>query len=286
MPLSGQTLTFNPEVWAAELKVALEAVQVFASPLVVNRNYEGDIAGPGDTVHITSLVDPTIRDYTAHSDITIDTVSDDDETLVVDQAKYFAFEVDDLEKRFAIAGGVAISESARRAAYKLRTEVDTRVATQAAADADVQVDAGTLSSPAEAYELLVELSVLLDDRLVPEGGRFVVVTPAFHGQLLLDNRFVGAGTSNSVLTNGLVGQAAGFTVVKSTNVADGDNGKAIIAGNNNAITYAEALTEVESSRMEKRFADLAKGLLVYGSKVCRPEQLVAADVIVSNEFSS
>jgi len=279
-------LQFNPEIWAAELKVALEAVQVFASPLVVNRNYEGEIAGPGDTVHITSLVDPTIRDYTPHTDITIDEIADADETLVVDQAHYFAFEVDDLEKRFALAGGIAISESARRAAFKLRSLVDTRVAEQARDDAGITIPGVTVADPSDAYELLVQLSVELDENDVPEGGRFAVVTPAFHGQLLLDNRFVGAGTSNSVLTNGLVGQAAGFTVVKSTNVADGDTGKAIVAGNNNAITYAEALTEVEAARMEKRFADLAKGLLVYGSKVVRPEQLATADVDVQSEFSS
>jgi len=277
-------LAFNPEIWAAELKVALETVQVFASPLVVNRNFEGDISGPGDTVHITSIADPTIRDYTAHTDITIDDVDDSEETLTVDQAKYFAFEVDDLEKRFALAGGIAISESARRAAYKLRQVVDTRVASQAAADAGIQIAEQTIADPAGAYELLVDLGVELDENDVPEGGRFAVVTPAFHGLLQKDSRFVGAGTVGQVLANGLIGQAAGFTVVKSNNIADGPGagaGKSLIAGNNNAITYAEALTEIEAARMEKRFADLAKGLLVYGSEVVRPEQLLAADVIVS-----
>lgn len=281
-------LTFNPEIWAAELKVALEAVQVFASPLVVNRNYEDEISGPGDTVHITSLVDPTIRDYVAHTDITIDDVDDDEEVLIVDQAKYFAFEVDDLEKRWSTAGGIAISESARRAAYKLRRIVDSRIAGQAAAGAEIKIGELEIKTPAEAYELLVQLSVELDENDVPEDSRFAIVTPAFHGQLLLDNRFVGAGVADNVLANGRVGQAAGFEVLKSTNVADGAGagaGKAIIAGNSNAITYAEALTEIESGRMEKRFADLCKGLLVYGSEVIRPEQLATADVIVENQFA-
>lgn len=279
-------LTFNPEIWAAELKVALEAVQVFASPLVVNRNYEDEISGPGDTVHITSLADPTIRDYEAHKDIVIDDVDDVEEVLIVDQAKYFAFEVDDLEKRFATAGGVAISESARRAAYKLRRVVDSRIAGEAAADAAIQVDETEIKNASEAYEMLVHLSVELDENDVPEDSRFAIVTPAFHGQLLLDNRFVGAGVADNVLANGRVGEAAGFTVLKSTNVAAGDTtGKKIVAGNNNAITYAEALTEIEAGRMEKRFADLCKGLLVYGSDVIRPEQLATADVIVTNPFA-
>lgn len=280
-------LAFQPEIWAAELKVALEAVQVFASPLVVNRKYEGDITGPGDTVHIPSLKDPTIRNYTKHTDITIDDIDDSEETLTIDQAKYFAFEVDDMEKKFTLTANIAISESARRAAYLLRREVDSRVAKEAADKAGIQIDTTNIADPSDAYELLVQLSVELDDNDVSEAGRYVVVTPAFHGQLLLDNRFVGAGTQDSALTNGLVGQAAGFTIVKSTNVADGDDdGKVIIAGNNNAISYAEALTQIESARMEKRFADLAKGLLVYGTNVIRPEQLVAANVVVQNQFSS
>lgn len=280
-------LAFQPEIWAAELKVALEAIQVFASPLVVNRKYEGDITGPGDTVHIPSLKDPEIRDYEKHKDITIDDIDDEEDTLTIDQAKYFAFEVDDLEKVFTLTGNIAISESARRAAYLLRREVDTRIAEQAAAEAGTQIDVTDVTDPSDAYELLVQISVELDDLNVSEAGRYIVVTPAFHGQLLLDNRFVGAGTTSGVLTNGRVGQAAGFTVVKSTNVADGTGGsKVLIAGNNNAISYAEALTQIESARMEKRFADLAKGLLVYGSNVIRPEQLVAANVVVGSTFSS
>lgn len=282
-------ITFKPEIWAAELKVALEAVEVFASSIVVNRNYEGEISGPGDTVHITSLVDPTIREYEAHTDIVIDEVEDVEDTLTLNRSNYFAFEVDDLEKRWTLAGGIAISESARRAAVKLRRIVDTKIATDAAAKAEIKVPEVAIENPSEAYELLVHLGVELDENDVSEDGRFVIVTPAFHGQLQLDNRFIGdAGAASPVLINGKVGQAAGFQVLKSTNVADGPGagaGKAIVAGNNNAITYAEALTEVEAGRMEKRFADLCKGLFVWGSEVIRPEQLATADVIVDSPFT-
>lgn len=279
-------LQFIPEVWAAQLVVALERAQVFASPVVVNRDYEGDVNGPGDTVHVTSLVDPTIRDYSPHTDIEVDEIDDTDDTFTVDQAKYFSFDVDDLEKRQALDGGVALTEQTRKAAYLLRSQIDTFVGQKIADGASVTEQVGALSDPSEAYEILVLLSQRLDEHDVPENGRYAVVAPDFYSQLLLDNRFVGAGTSGAVLNNGLVGTATGFTILKSNNSPAGDTGKLVVAGNNRAVTYAEALTEVESARRELRFADLVKGLVVYGSKVWRPEQVVTADVAITEEFSS
>jgi len=209
---------FKPEVWSAELLVALEKALVYAAPGVVNRSYEGEIAQYGDTVHITSLADPTIGTYTAHTDITIEDVDDADLTLLINQAKYFAFEVDDIEARQA-RGGV-LSEQARKAAYKLRDVADQYVASLMAAG----VSAGNLLSEstvtaANAYEKLVDLSVLLDEGNVPTEGRFAVVTPKFRGLLLKDSRFIAAGDSvgSSVRANGLIGEAAGFSMRVSNN---------------------------------------------------------------------
>ena len=56
--------TFTPEVWSQELLMALEKAQVIAADGVVNRDYEGEIAQAGDTVHINSIGDPTVATYT------------------------------------------------------------------------------------------------------------------------------------------------------------------------------------------------------------------------------
>lgn len=275
---------FIPDVWSAELLVALERAQVFASPLVVNRNYEGQVRGAGDSVKITGLVDPTIGTYTPHSDITVEDIDDDTRTLLINQAKYFAFEVDDVEA--SQAAGPVIAEQTRKAGYLLRSAVDSYVAAQILADtaSGNKVAEATISAAADAYEVLVSLSQILDEDDVPEDNRFAVVAPEFYSQLLLDNRFVGAGTSGATLANGVVGQAAGFTVAKSNAVPDGPGagaGKLVVTGHPSAVTYAEGLVEVEADRMEKRFADLVKGLLVYGAKVVRPTALATADIIVS-----
>jgi hypothetical protein len=278
---------FKPEVWNANLLVALETSHVYAAAGVVNRDYEGDIANYGDTVHITSLADPTIGTYTPHTDITIEDVDDVDSTLLIDQAKYFAFEVDDVEKRQARNGGAVLTEQARRAAYKLRDTADKYVAGLMAAgvDAGNLVAEATLTAAAEAYDLLVDLGTLLDESDVPDDGRWAVVTPAFYGLLKKDQRFVGTGDAQAAMTrvNGIVGEAAGLSIRKSNNAPDGPGagaGKLIIAGYGGAVTYAEQINKTEATRKEKGFADIVKGLHLYGSKVVRPTGLAAADVII------
>ena len=214
---------FKPEVWASRLTVALQKSLVYAAPGVVNRDYEGEISQYGDTVHITNLADPTIGTYTAHTDITIEDVDDADTVLTITQSPYFAFEVDDIEKRQA--RGDVMGPQAQRAGYLLRDKADQYVANLMATgvDAGNLIAESTLSTAAAAYEMLVDLGVSLDEDNVPTEGRFVVVTPKFYGLLLKDQRFVAAGDAQgaTVRANGYVGQAAGFDVRKSNNAPDG-----------------------------------------------------------------
>ena len=61
---------FIPELWSANILLELQKNLVYGS--AVNRDYEGDIANYGDTVHITGIAHISIGDYTAHTDITIE----------------------------------------------------------------------------------------------------------------------------------------------------------------------------------------------------------------------
>jgi len=277
---------FRPEVWSAELLVNLQSALVFGSDFVVNRDYEGDINGAGDSVKILNLVPPTIGTYTPHTDITVEDVDDAARTLLVDQSKYFAFEVDDVEA--SQLKGTVIATQTQEAAYGLRSVADTFVAnliSAAVVGTANQLPEDTLSTPEEAYDKLVDLRTRLDESEAPEDGRFAVVTPKFEGLLIKDQRFIAAGDAAgaTVRANGRVGAAAGFTVLKSNRNPDGPGagaGKQVVAGNRKATTFADAIVETEAQRMEKRFADLVKGLHVYGAKVIRPEFLAAADVVI------
>jgi N4-gp56 family major capsid protein len=273
---------FRPEIWSANLLVALRKALVFAGPGIVNRDYEGDIAEAGDTVRITSISDPTIGTYVPNSTtITPEELTDAQRTLVVDQAKYFAFKVDDVDARQA--RGNVIPEAISRAAYKLADVVDQYVAglytgvQSANALGTVAVTSGT---PTDAYDkVLVPLKVKLDEANVPTADRYVVVPPWFHGRLLLDGRFIKLNESGTEegLRNGMVGRAAGFDILVSNNCINVTGDDYIVqAGSPMAVSFAEQINKTEAYRPEGGFSDAVKGLALYGAKLVRPDCIATA----------
>lgn len=277
------TASFIPEFWSKKLQTAVSKALVFASPDVVNSDYEGEISEAGDTVHINAVGDPTIATYSGS--VSYEDTQTADQVLVVDQAKYFAFKVKDIDKAQQ-AGDVAPTVM-QRAAYKIKDVQDQFVESLfAGAQSANLVNTGNavtcaVTDPTSAYDdVLVPLSVKLDEANVPTDGRFVIVPPWFHGLLIRDDRFIRAdasGNKPSVLGNGAVGEAAGFTVKKSNNCSliTGDDYR-ISAGVNAAITFASQITETETLRLQDSFADGVRGLYVYGAKLVRPEMIATA----------
>ena len=210
---------FVPEVWAARLLSILSKSLVYAGAPVVNRNYEGEISAFGDTVHITSIADPAIIDYQKDTDLSVQVLTDAEQTLLIEQAKAFAFEIDDIDLRQSRSGGALMSEAANRAAFGLRDQADRYVAGKMALSAGNAIGAVDATTATNVYDnLLVPASVRLDEANVPTEGRFIVVAPSLYGKLLLDSRFIKANESGtSALHNGAVGDAAGFVILKSNN---------------------------------------------------------------------
>lgn len=270
---------FIPSVWAARLLVNLQKSLVYGQAGVINRDYEGEIRDMGDTVRINAIGPVTVSTYSRNTDINPPEVLQDAQTvLVIDQAKYFNFAVDDVDR---VQSRVQLMDAAMtEAAYALRDDLDQYIAglyTQVAS-ANMVGDDTTPKVPtaATAYEYLVDLGVVLDDAKVPREGRWVIIPPWYHGLLLKDDRFVKAGTAatDQTLRNGEVGQAAGFRVLVSHNVPNTSGTKyKILAGHQMAWSMAEQINKVEAYRPERRFADAVKGLHLYGAKVIRPTAL-------------
>lgn len=277
--------TFIPEVWAAELKVALAQQFVTAQPGVINRDYEGEIAQKGDTVHIGTLAAPAIDDYVKNvTVIDPDTLATTDETMVIDQAKYFAFEVDDVDARQTGQGGQLLTRAAGLAGRGISDQVDTHLLTKMAAGGTPTTFAGTsVANPDAAFLLLRTVRMDLNKANVPTAGRWFIVTPEFEALILGDPRFIDASKygSNGPIMNGEIGRALGFTMLTSNNTVAGTNGNFLIAGHGMATTFADQISKVEAYRPENSFSDAIKGLELYGSHVVRPEALVTVDVDVT-----
>jgi len=274
------SLTFIPTVWAARLLSALEKELVYGQTNVCNRDYEGDIRLAGNTVKIASIGDVTVDDYTKDTPIgDPEILTDSSQTMTISQQKYFHFYVDSIDR--AQQNVNTLDEAMRRSAWKLRDLADTYIAGLMSAAVTASNTIGTEGTPIvptaeNAYEHLVDLGVLLDESDVPLAGRFCVVPAWFHGLLLKDDRFINAGTlrSDRSLANGTVGEAAGFTILKSNNVPN-DEGEAyrILAGHRIATTYAEQILDLQTYKPEQLFGDAVKGLHVYGAKVVRATSL-------------
>src|SRR5829696_210892 len=266
------SLDFIPTVWASRLLVALEKTLVYGQQDVCSRDYEGQIREAGNTVKIASIGDVLIGDYVKDTDISDpEALTDTEQTLLIDQAKYFNFYVDSVDR--AQQNVNVLDEAMKRSAWALREKADTYLAgvMEAAVSAGNKIGSPTtpkVPTKDDAYEYLVDLGVLLDESDVPIDGRYVIVPAWYHGLLLKDERFVRAGTarSDAALANGEVGEAAGFRILKSNNVPNTAAAKyKIIAGHSVATSYVDQIVDLQTYKPEKRFGDAVKGLHVYGA---------------------
>jgi hypothetical protein len=267
--------TFVPQIWEARLLEHLDKALVYGN--LVNRDYEGDIRNQGDTVKINQIGDITVNNYTKGSNITYESVDGTPTTLVIDQAKYFAFKVEDIDQ---VQANVNLVDGAMaRASYALRDVVDKHIAAHYTDVTNTIGDDTTpesITSANKAYEALVDLRTALDEKNVQSAGRFVVVPPAFYAYMLKDSRFVAAGTSktDSVLANGFIGQAAGFDIYQSNNVPNTEGTLyKVMAGTRQGISYAQQILSTEALRLEGTFSDAVRGQLVYGSVTVQPNAL-------------
>lgn len=266
---------FRPEIWSALMLTSLKKSHIYAS--LCNRDYEGEISGAGDTVRVTSISRPTVSSYSRNADISYEELTDAQRTLVVDQEKYWAFSLDDVDAAQARADvmGPAMEESG----YAINDVVDSFVAslyTQAASANALGTVAVTTA--ALAYTQMRLLALKLTQANVPRAGRWIVLPPWYASLLLEEQKFVNNANPqvpvNGALIDGWVGRALGFDIYESNNapLVTGDD-YAVIAGTNRAITFASQMTKTEALRSEVRFADRMRGLYVYGAKVMRPDGL-------------
>jgi hypothetical protein len=277
---------FRPELWSPLILANLRDALVYGSSAIVNRDYEGVIANAGDTVHITSFTDPSVRSYTKDDDITYDLLTDATRALTVDQADYFAFTVDDVDRRQAMQGFVA--KASQGAAYNLAAETDSYLSAllYAAVNGganDLGAKTGDISDNT-TYDIFVELRTTLNRANVPATGRYVVITPEITAALLQDDRFIRADASGTTegLRNGNVGRIAGFDVYESNTVPEPTTGLYdVIAGHPMACTFAEQITSTEALRLEDQFGDAIRGLHLYGAKVVQPSALALAKVTIT-----
>lgn len=219
---------FVPEIFSKTVLKFFRRASV--AEAVTNTDYYGEIANFGDTVHVIDEPTITIADYARGTQLQTQALNDAEQTLLVDQAKYFQFVVDDLEAKQAHLNWETLSTSA--GAYALKNDYDSKIIQHIADQAtsgntygvdhattsiDVGYDAGEISP----LGVMSRLSRLLDEGDVPEEGRWFIASPLFWEVMSDENsKLMGVdftGDGNSKLRNGRVtdGLIRGFQDRKS-----------------------------------------------------------------------
>ena len=270
---------FIPTVWAAQMFEDFEKATIVAG--LCNRDWEGEISGGGDRVKITAIGPVTVNSYTKNStsNLTVQSLSDAQTELVIDQQKYFAFQIDDIDQ--AQQKPKVMSGAMRKAAQAMAENVDTYIGalyTQAGASTY-----GSITVATTDYSVLTmfgRAGQLLNEMNCPSAGRYAMISPFVYAQMVKQNIYLTQGQNAGLFTNGYLGEYMGFSVLMSNNLATGSTHTVAhpvhecLFGTQDAITLAYQINKVEAYRPEGSFSDAVKGLMNYGAKVIQPKALV------------
>jgi len=254
---------FKPTIWRARLLENLREAHVLAN--VTNREYEGDISSAGDTVKINSIGNISVSNYDGTS-INYEELEDSSIKLVIDQEKYFAFKIDDVDA--AQSNANQMDEAMRESSHALIQESDKYLA-GLYTDATTQLTNGSMQA-ADVYENVSEITKELSLLNVPmDSPKWMIVEPSVYQKMLLAE--IENSTDNiSTLGDGAVMHTMGYDVYVSNNLESNHS----MAGTYRALAFAEQVLDTEALRLEDYFADAVRGLYVYGAKVIRPDELV------------
>ncbi|WP_405019055.1 hypothetical protein OHV05_21005 [Kitasatospora sp. NBC_00070] len=261
------TKSFVPEVWDSRLLVQFDPLLVWASNIVANRKYEGNISRQGDVVSINSLATPTVGDYKLPDGMTPQRPETVVQKLSITEAKYLQLLVEDAERiQSAGALNTPINQQMIRA---LAREADTFMGKVIAAGATPMpaISATAAGAPQALFSGILDMMLALDDNDIP-AGRYVVVSPKVKRYLIEHPAIANAGAYGEagVTANGVVARLAGFTVLSTTAMPAGVD---IVAGHREFATYASQFNGFRAGMSEKYRADFIDNLHLYGGRIVR-----------------
>lgn len=266
---------FIPEIWSQKLNNMLAKNCVMLQ--CVNRNYEGEIKNQGDSVKIITPAEVTISTV-GSSAISYSELTPSSTDLVIDQKKFFAFKINDVAQAQA---NQSIMDAHLQNAKNAIEEVQDSYLLSQHANVEAVNAVGTEASPitlskSSIYENFVNLALKLKNSNALSNNQkpWVVINPTIEAYLLQSPEFISAyNVADETLREGAIGRIAGMDVLVSTNLTAVGGKFYVLAGTNEAITFASQLSKIESLRDKDSFSDLVRGLYLYGAKTVQAKSL-------------
>jgi hypothetical protein len=277
---------FEPETWSTRMVEKLDQYNIMLG--LVNRYWEGDLR-QSKSVKIRTPGNIAMAPYTRGTTISYQDLAPTLETFTVNDGQYFAIEVDDIDR--AQSDINALDVYMRRAVVEMNNVVERKLmgaytyapaanVIAGAAGAGIVLDTGT-SMETGIYQQFIKARTIMGNNNVPLFGRWAIIDPATAGILFQDTaHFVRASDLGDAIVQegfigprgvqnspGFIGKVLDFAVYETPHVVTTGGAKQLMFGDNDAISYAAQITEMETLRLQTTFANAIRGLLLHDTFV-------------------
>lgn len=266
-------VNFKPTIWSEHIQRQLEKKCLFWD--AVNHEFEGE-AQHGKEVKIVGVTRPSIGNYTGADIGEPQNIADTELMLKIDQARFFNFGVDDVDKAQSIRG--LMEALMDESAAAMAEDRDAYIARVAATDENVlaaNISNGlTIATEEDSKAAIDDAFTALWSGNVSVNEECNIFLPPWFYQMFRGN-LQGLSTDNpKLLESGILGKYTNGNVKISNSLYTDESGYThAIVMTKRAVAVAGQINSVEAYRPQGQFKDAVKGLDVYGAKVVRPEQL-------------
>ncbi len=283
-----------PVIWARKFVEVFYLMTCMAA--ITNTDYQGDISAHGDEVKINELPIVQSRKYVKGQKLVYDDPNSGTLSLLIDQARYFAFSSKYVDKKQASIA--FIEQWATHYSETMKRDIEYDVFSSVYADAHIanqgatagfdtgDIDLGEVGAPLGLTKLnivdwLIDIGDVLDQQNVPDSQRWLTLPSwacaMFKKSELREANKMGDAKSILRVDNGRIGKVDRFEIFSNNNLAKGDDGGAKVwnamGGHKSAITFATQLTETERLTDQDDFGELIRALQSFGFKTVHDEAL-------------
>ena len=271
MVVANTITQFQQTIWSKSILRSLEKITSLRNHC--NFQYEKDSKNAKE-VKILSVNRPTIRTYVPGTPLVRESASDSSQLMMLDQYRYFNFEVEDIVKAQSVPGLMeALTDEAGKG---LALEGDLYVAAVVKAGVDggevtasneiTLTKSNAMESVEAGFATLYANDCKVSDTFYLELAPAVFTT---YRQQLTE-----LSTNNpEILKKGAVGKINNAYVCIENCLPESETAHYNILRTEKAVAFAEQIDKVEKYRPEDAFTDAVKGLYVFGAKIVRPAEI-------------
>ena len=272
MAVANTVTNFQQTIWSASILRSLDKITSLRNHC--NFQYEKESKNAKE-VKILSVNRPTIRTYTPGTALVRESAADSSQMLMINQYRYFNFEVEDIVKAQSVPG--LMEALTDEAAKGLALEGDKYVAEiikEAADGGEVAVSGSEIALTASNAMASVEagFTKLYENDCKVSDTFYLELTPGVFTTYRMC--LTELSTNNpEILKKGAVGKINNAYVCIDNCLPKSATANYNVLRTEKAVAFVEQIDKVEKYRPEDAFTDAVKGLYVFGAKIVRPAEI-------------